>query len=285
MPIDRVAVLITSHNRRNLTLASLESLFRQRSVENLDVEVFLVDDGCTDGTGEAVRTRFPMVRVLAGDGNLYWNGGMRLGFAAAMEEGFDAYIFFNDDTILYKDALGRMVLLARQRVAAGVPAIVVGSTRSPLTGAQSYGGFLKRPRGAVLQLEMIAAHWSRAIPCDTMNGNVVLIPRSVYSVVGNIDEKFTHGMGDFDYGLRARSAGYEVFLAPGHFGTCSGKCVAGTFRDVTLSRRERLHLAASPKGLPVAEWVTMCRRHGGPLWPVLALSPYVRMMVRRRLIR
>ena len=279
MPIDRVAVLITSHNRRNLTLASLESLFRQRSVENLDVEVFLVDDGCTDGTGEAVRTRFPMVRVLAGDGNLYWNGGMRLGFAAAMEEGFDAYIFFNDDTILYKDALERLVLLARQRVAAGVPAIVVGSTRSPLTGAQSYGGFLKRPRGAVLQLEMIAAHWSRAIPCDTMNGNFVLIPAEVAATVGNLERRFRHQFGDLDYGLRAKNAGFDLVVMPGYAGDCFDNPSAGTWRDAKISLARRWRHLMSPKGAPLGEWTFFVRRHFGWRWLHYALSPYLKTLV------
>ena len=118
--------------------------------------------------------------------------------------------------------------------------------------------------------------------CDTMNGNVVLIPRSVYSVVGNMDHRFTHGGGDTDYGLRARSAGCQVYLALGHVGACSVNPRAGTFRDETLSRRERLRLVASPKGLPVSEWAALCRRHGGPLWPALALSPYVRILAGRR---
>ena len=52
MFISRVAILITSHNRRELTLASLDSLFRQHRIEDVETEVFLVDDGCTDGRAE-----------------------------------------------------------------------------------------------------------------------------------------------------------------------------------------------------------------------------------------
>jgi GT2 family glycosyltransferase len=110
---------------------------------------------------------------------------------------------------------------------------------------------------------------------------VVLIPRSVYSVVGNVDGRFTHAMGDFDYGLRARAAGCRVFLAPGHVGTCSVNPRFGTYRDGTLSRAERLRRSALTKGLPFTEWAELCRRHGGPFWPALAISPYARIAAGR----
>lgn len=285
MSIHRVAVLMTSHNRRDLTLASLESLFRQRSVEDLDIEVFLVDDGCTDGTGEAVRARFPLVRVLAGSGNLYWNRGMWLAFEVAMEEGFDAYIFFNDDTILYKDALERMVSLARERIAVGVPTIVVGSTRSPLTGAQSYGGFMKRTRGPVFQLEMTAAHSSKATPCDTMNGNFVLIPTEVTAKIGNLERRFHHQFGDLDYGLRAKSAGFDLLAMPGYAGDCFDNPCSGTWRDSTISLTRRWRHLVSPKGAPLGEWMFFARRHFGWRWFHYALSPYVKTLASSALAR
>ena len=204
---------------------------------------------------------------------------MRLAFDAAMEEGFDAYIFFNDDTILYKDALGRMVSLARERLAAGVPTIVVGSTRSPLTGAQSYGGFLKRTSGPVFQLEMIAAHWSRALPCDTMNGNFVLVPSEVVAKVGNLERRFQHQFGDLDYGLRAKSAGFDLLVMAGYAGDCFDNPCAGTWRDQTISLARRWRHLMSPKGVPLMEWTFFVRRHFGWRWSHYALSPYVKTLV------
>jgi hypothetical protein len=56
----------------------------------------------------------------------------------------------------------------------------------------------------------------------------------------------------------------------------------GTFQDTTLNRRQRFRHVASTKGLPPTEWAAFCRRHGGPLWPALAISPYVRLIAGRR---
>src|SRR5437879_10926345 len=58
------------------------------------------------------------------------------------------------------------------------------------------------------------------IDCDTMNGNCVLIQRSVVPRLGNLDHHFTHSMPDLDYGLRAKRAGCSVSVAPGYVGDC-----------------------------------------------------------------
>jgi GT2 family glycosyltransferase/glycosyltransferase involved in cell wall biosynthesis len=276
-----IAALLTCHNRREHTLACLGSL-RANANPGITVDVHLVDDASNDGTAEAVAAAYPDVEISRGTGDLFWGGGMRLAFTRAVPARPDYLLWLNDDVVLDHDALERLLVTYATLCAGRQPlSVVVGSTRDPQTGATTYGGVRRTSRLRRMAFALVAPT-DTPQSCDTMNGNVVLIPRSVYSVMGNIDERFTHAMGDLDYGLRARSSGCQVFLAPGYVGTCSANPRAGTFRDETLGRRERLRLVTSPKGLPVAEWATLCRRHGGPLWPALALSPYVRIMAGRR---
>ena len=58
------AVLLTVFNRKEKTLQCLSRLFDQLPVEDLQIDVFLTDDGCTDGTAEAVENLFPSVHLL-----------------------------------------------------------------------------------------------------------------------------------------------------------------------------------------------------------------------------
>ena len=275
-----IAVLATCHNRREQTLACLASL-RADTVEGVDVNVFLVDDGSDDGSSEAVGAAYPDVEITRGPGDLFWGGGMRMALTRALPTRPDFVLWLNDDVVLDRGALRRLLATYASLCAERQPlSVVVGATRDPQSGATTYTGVRRTSRLRRLAFAPVTPT-DTPQPCDTMNGNVVLIPRVVYSVVGNVDVKFTHGMGDLDYGLRARAAGCHVFLAPGHVGTCSANPRRGTFDDETLSRRERLRRMVSPKGLPFVEWAAFCRRHGGLLWPVRALSPYLRTAVGR----
>ena len=275
-PIHTVAVLLTCYNRRQLTLASLDSLYQQQGVQNNQVSVFLVDDGCTDGTGDAVRMRFPEVNILQGNGSLYWNGGMRLAFDAALETGFDAYVWLNDDTVLYPDALKHIITTADEWLREGKPAIVVGSVRDPNTGRHTYGGFVRRPQGPALHFDKIEAQPLVAQTCDTMNGNLTLIPRSVAEAIGNIELRFRHQFGDVDYGLRARSAGFPIVVAPGYLGECAEGSAAGTWLDHQAPFKKRWRHLMSLKGVPFGEWLLYTRRHYGWRWVHYAASPYVK---------
>ena len=80
-------------------------------------------------------------------------------------------------------------------------------------------------------------------------------------------------MGDFDYGLRARAAGCEVWLAPGTIGTCASHPQRRT--DLAPLRQEMGRLW-SVKELSPRPWLVFTRRWGGRLWPLYWASPYLR---------
>jgi len=101
-------VLLTCFNRKEKTLACLKSIYFQMPVKELELVIYLVDDGSTDGTGEAVADEFPEVKILYGDGSLYWNGGMSLAWHTAALDYFDYYIWMNDDIDVKTDAFFTM---------------------------------------------------------------------------------------------------------------------------------------------------------------------------------
>lgn len=279
MILTRIAVLGASHNRKEVTLASLQQLFSQRAVEQIQLTVLLVDDGSKDGTGDAVKSEFPQVRLLHGDGSLYWNGGMRMAFSLAMQEGYDAYLWWNDDSLLFSDSLSRIVAFAEAEAKKNAPAIIVGSMCDPETNKRTYGGFSKRENGLHYRLEPVNPHDDCAVRCETMNGNFTLIPRSIAEHLGNLDCAFRHQLGDLDYGLRATREGIPILVAPGYYGSCPDNSARGTWRDRSLPRRKRWEHLMSPKGAPIREWLTFTYRHYGWRWLLYALSPYVKVLL------
>jgi GT2 family glycosyltransferase len=99
-----IAVLMTCFNRVDKTLKCLCQLFAN-DLTDISLSVYLVDDGSTDGTAKAVSENFPEVNVIQSDGGLFWNKGMHLAFSNAMQKDYDAFLMFNDDTMLQSDAI------------------------------------------------------------------------------------------------------------------------------------------------------------------------------------
>ncbi len=273
----RVHVLMTVHDRKAHTLACLERVSAQRADAVAEMAIVMVDDGCSDGTASAVRERYPAVQVVVGSGQLYWNGGMRLAFEVAREADPDFYLMLNDDTHLLPGALRTLVATHEERTRAeGRPCIIVGSTVDPATGRHSYGGWRRGGRLNPLQLSRIAPG-PAPLPCDTLHGNCVLVPREVVRRIGILDEAFTHAMGDLDYGFRAVRAGCGLWIAPGYVAECVENVGKGLFVDTTLGALEQWRRILGPKGLPPSAWRVFTSRHAGLLWPLNFCWPYVKI--------
>lgn len=275
----RVCAMLTSFNRREKTLECLEALSRNLGLEQVGLSVVLVDDGSTDGTSEAVKSAFPWVEIVRGDGSLFWCRGMYTAWKIALQGNYDYYLWLNDDTRLRPDAVARL-LACEQSIRSGsdAPVIVVGSTVDEHTGKLTYGG--ERRASWWMPISMVKVYpGEQAQSCESMNGNIVLVPAASARLVGNLDPVFEHAMGDTDYALRAHKLRVGVWVAPGFYGECSDNAVRNTFRDHNLSLSKRWRQIMSRKGLPWRSWLIMTYRHTGFLWPIYFLWPYIRTVL------
>jgi len=273
-----IAVIMTCFNRREKSLACLRALFAQELPDGISVSVFLVDDGSTDGTGDAVRQAFPSVNVLQGDGTLYWNQGMRFAFGEAIKLGFDYYLWLNDDTYIYPDTIKKL-LATNVAIGPGQTdrAIIAGSMADPKTGAVTYGGLDKSTFWHRTALRRVPPQ-DKPQRCLTIHGNCVLVPAAVVAVVGNLSDEFPHSFGDNDYGLRAGKLGINCWIAPGFIGTCTNDHPPLS-RYRKLSLRERWRRMTGPTGHPPRAWAVYCKRYAGSFWFYYWCRPYLRELL------
>ena len=249
----KIAVLLTCHNRKDNTLQCLSSFYAQQGLEiNFTATIFLVDDGSTDGTAEAIETMFPSVKIIKGDGNLYWNRGMHLAWKTAAATGdFDYYLWLNDDTYLLNEAIETLLMTAFDK------SIVCGSTHSLENTQITYGGFRKNP-------DRLVAPNGQFQPCDYLNGNCVLISKKVFGLVGNLDPIFQHALGDFDYSLRAKKMGITLYIAPKFVGVCERHTELPKWISPSASLSKRIkHLYSASSGCCPTEFFIFDKRHNG----------------------
>lgn len=273
-----IAVIMACHNRHVKTLTCLDHLFSQRLPQGFKIIVYLLDDGSTDQTAIFVRQKYPMVKMLQGDGTLFWTQGMNVAWSEAMMQQPEFYLWLNDDTYLYPNAVQMMVqsyCSMREKYHGHI--IIVGSTQDPVTNKFTYGGINKATSWHPLKFCGVEPN-GISLECQTMNGNCVLLPHEIVEKVGVLSSQFTHALGDFDYGLRATQLGCSLYVAPKYVGTCKLNQLSGTWQDSHLSLQKRLKAVVQPKGLPWKEWWYFSQCHGGVFWFIFFVLPYVKLI-------
>lgn len=219
MKMTKIAVILTCHNRCKVTLQCLERLY---SIMR-EIDVYCVDDASTDGTAELISKNFPQVKLINGSGELFWCRGMNLAWKAAVRNGeYDYYFWLNDDLVLYENAFSE--LLECSKIQEG-KAVVTGlvqekSTHDAVYGGTSFDGKLIFANGEMQNVK-------------NMNGNFVLVSKNIVEKIGTFDEVYHHDLGDVDYGMTAREAGFNVV---------SSRCYIGCTDAALKSKNERIRL-------------------------------------------
>lgn len=254
-----IAALLTCHNRREKTIDCLNAIYKCKLPKHHVLEIFLVDDGSIDGTTDAVKNGFPLVNLIQGNGNLYWNNGMYLAWTSALKtKKHNFYLWLNDDTLLFESSLKLMLDYSHT---IGNKRILIGATCSSSRDVITYSGY-KFPEEKLSPNET----WQN---CDFFNGNIVLIPSYVYDQVGILDKKFRHNLGDIDYGMRASKLGFVHSLSPYCLGICENHETEPLWRNKSVPIMNRLNHLYSPLGNNPFEFFIFERRHNGLLLAIL----------------
>lgn len=268
----KIAVILTCHNRKEKTLQSLQALFASEKPAIVSLDVFLVDDGSSDGTSEAVARTYPDVNIIQGDGTLFWNQGMILAWKKAVEFGeFDFFLWLNDDTIMDENALVALLNTDEEICRNTELRLITAACRaSTFSDEFSYGG--RTDNGKVVPNGKIQE-------CKYVNGNLVLVPKALFDKLGFLSATYTHGIGDNDYGLRCIELGGKCFTTSQYIATCPPNEGIPGWCNPAVPLRKRWKLLHSPRGLNIREYNQFRKRFWGKKWIVFALKAYLKTIV------
>lgn len=110
-----ISVVIVNWNTRNLLLECIRSVYE--TVQGIPFEIWVVDNGSTDGSQEAVKTAFPLVRLIENTQNR--------GFAAANNQALKQMtgryaLLLNSDAALTDEAAQKLLAFMESTPTAGM---------------------------------------------------------------------------------------------------------------------------------------------------------------------
>jgi hypothetical protein len=198
-----VSVIVVTWNGRQYLEACLSAISGQQGVTT---ETILVDNASTDGTVEYVRSRFPLVRVIALGANRGFAGGTNAG----AREARGRYVaLLNNDAVPEPEWLRALVRGVNEADGALLVTSRIVYMHDPETidsagdGFLRWGGAFKRHHGASVSEALES--------CEVFGvcGAACLMPRGVFDELGGFDEDFFASHEDVDLSYRARLAGYR----------------------------------------------------------------------------
>lgn len=212
MPEPLVACVVLNTNRRDDTLECVGSVLAGTYAH---VRVIVLDCQSTDGSVDAIRHRFPAVRIVALDENRGYAGNNNVGLRLALEAGAEWVFVLNEDTVLAPDAIATLVEEGERNRDIGIVGPTVYHHDEPDV-IQSAGGRLS-PRweeSHLAQNEPDTGELRAPRPVDWISGCAILVRRPVIEAIGGLDERYFIYWEETEWCIRARRAGWRIVHVP-----------------------------------------------------------------------
>lgn len=217
----KIFVLILNFNGYKDTkkcLVTLHNLFDKM----YQLNTVVIDNGSSKKELRLLKdllTKYPPIILLENGKNLGFAAGNNVGIRYALLHGADYVLLLNNDTVVTQEFLS---ILMNGNGDITAPVISYKSSRGKWV--YDYGGKINWWTGRTTHVE-----YNNAATClparqvqlrnndkeiDYVSGCCMLVKREVFKRIGFFDEKFFFYFEDADFCVRAKQAGYHIFVHP-----------------------------------------------------------------------
>jgi GT2 family glycosyltransferase len=190
-----------------------------KTVTDIDVEIYVVDNNSTDGSQVAVKKRFPDVKLIENEINT--------GFAHANNQALKIMhgrfaVLLNSDAVLKENAIKKLLAFMASTPRAGIAGVQLlnddGSRQNSIDNFPSTETEIFNK--SILRLLFPGKYPSKnrdfqnPIEVDSVIGACMMIRKEAMDDVGIFDEDYFFFMEETDWCLRMYKRGWKVFHVP-----------------------------------------------------------------------
>jgi len=212
-----ISFIILNWNTKDLLIECLASIYQ--TVNEIDFEIWVVDNGSSDGSVEAIKEKYPHIKIIENQTNL--------GFAAAnnlaLERMCGYYaLLLNTDTVLTKDAVTELHNFMQGNPEA---AIACGQLLNPDGSKQNSIAHFPSLLSLVSNETLLRLLLPRRFPSkrreyrtpieiDSCIGACMLIRKKAIDEIGFLDDRYFFFLEETDWAYRIKKAGWKIFFVP-----------------------------------------------------------------------
>jgi len=212
-----LSVIIVNWNTRDLLVRCLDSI--AQAAQGMKAEVFVVDNGSSDGSGRTVREKFSEVILIENKANL--------GFAGANNQALrqskgNYLLLLNPDTQVKGGAIQELISLMDAHLDAGITGMQLlnsdGSKQNSIANFPSLATeLLNKSLLRWLFPEKFPGKgndYPEPIEVDSVIGACMMVRREALDQVGLLDEDYFLFLEETDWCYRMKRAGWKIYHVP-----------------------------------------------------------------------
>jgi GT2 family glycosyltransferase len=217
-----LSIVIVNWNVKDLLAQCLTSIYSSSNYR--DIEVIVIDNASTDGSGEMIKSEFPQVKLIVNKRNC--------GFAASCNQGIRVahkpfILFLNPDTVILSLAMERTLDFLKTTPKAGIVGCKIlnpdGSLQYSCRSFPSFWNYFFEsfflyklfPKNHFIgNFYMTNFSYDKIREVDVVLGAFMMCSKKTLDEVGYFDERFFMYSEETDLCYRIREHDFRVYFFP-----------------------------------------------------------------------
>ena len=203
----KTLIIIATYN----AMRWAERCFKSVRSSSIKPDVFVVDNGSTDGTQAYIQEHFPEFIFQQSSENLGFGKANNIGLQYALDNNYDYVYLLNQDAWIFSDTIERLIEISRQHPEYGIISPFQMCADMYHIDA-AFIGYIYSNNDMLN--DMYKDNLSDLYPVDLVMAAHWLVPCSVLKTVGGFSPSFQHYGEDDNFVHRAKWRKYKIGIAP-----------------------------------------------------------------------